>query len=970
MRGLDTMMPSADTVSFLLNLALAGSLVCIVGLLTTRLCRRCSTPVRHGVLVWTLMLVLASPGAVWLAQRNGLTLMHVAVSNAANLPDAFGTLMVDAGSSDETPLCGRISCEIQRGAGNEDSESLPERNQDFPKDSPHPNPLPKREGTHAEMLHANPPPKGEGVGETASSQKKLSVTSTGTVSKQERSSAAAWWQWAGGLAVLLWATGTIVNLLRLGWGYVALIRFCRRLDPLSGEIGKENSPLRLERPEGRLASEETVPFSALMQRTADAVGLRKMPPAYLSRLTGVPMSIGLWRPAIVMPEAMAWKSDEGQLQAVLLHEMAHIARRDHWVGVGQRIAAVLFWWNPLVHQTCGNISELREEICDNHVLRVQGEGQRFARILVDLAARVTQAPLLPSTVGVLEPKLAGLAGRVSRLLNKEHSMETQMNLMSKLLVFACSLVLLIGMATVGGLRLANSEAATGSSPAAIAQATSNQNHSQDGITALTKAVDLPVAISGVDEQIPVAPTSGTSAANEKPGAQPAEKVEKTKESQKQSVPSDLSAIRKELAKKYPALDQEKLTEAAIRGMLQALDDPNADYYSAKELARFEQYTGGTLVGIGVELGKNKDHPVVMNVFTDSPAESAGLRPGDELLQVDGQSVNANIDEVANRISGPAGSVVKLKVHTKDGKDVDLAISRRPIQIPQVCGLWREENRQWRHWLDPDQKLAYARIAGIDKNTPDKTKELIEELKRQGLKGLVLDLRDCPGGLLVKALELAGLFQKDGRLLTVKGKDRETVYDADGKNWLGDFPLVILINGATSSGGELIAGILQERGRAVLVGDRTFGKGTIQGIFPIENGEAIKATVAEMILPSGRKMHRVAGNPAWGVDPDDGFYVPLNAEGQQAVKAARGEFAGGKQSAPAKLTPELIEKKLADPQLAAALKTLSAKVSDGRFAKVGQPLSALTAQHERLRRKREQLMSELKQLDRELGERSK
>ena len=212
------------------------------------------------------------------------------------------------------------------------------------------------------------------------------------------------------------------------------------------------------------------------------------------------MSIGLLRPAIVLPDAMlqrkrgqpllceapegpfrrapteGWsgtapfsaEADEEQLQAVLLHEMAHIARRDHWVGVGQRIAGLLFWWNPLVHGICDEISDLREEICDNHVVLVQGEGQRLARILVGLAARVTTGPLLPSAIGVMEPRLAGLTGRVSRLLDKERNMETRIDFRSMLLLFSCGIAVLTAMATVGGLQLVYAKSA-GNSTARRAQ---------------------------------------------------------------------------------------------------------------------------------------------------------------------------------------------------------------------------------------------------------------------------------------------------------------------------------------------------------------------------------------------------------------------------------------------------------------------------------------------------------------------
>jgi hypothetical protein len=197
-------------------------------------------------------------------------------------------------------------------------------------------------------------------------------------------------------------------------------------------------------------------------------------------------------------------------------------------------------------------------------------------------------------------------------------------------------------------------------------------------------------------------------------------------------------------------------------------------------------------------------------------------------------------------------------------------------------------------------------------------------------------------------------------------ERTFHYDADGAGWVGDFPLVVLINPATVSSGEVIAGALKERGRAVLVGDRTRGKGTVQSLIPIEGGEALKVTCAEMFLPSGRRLQRVDGDPAWGVDPSDGFYVPLTASRAEAAKTARDQFANHGAASPQRLTPEWIEQKLADPQLAAAVRALSAKVSGGEFAKAGQPLTALAAHYEQMRQQRDRLLTQLKRLDRELG----
>ncbi|MEN6557323.1 MAG: M56 family metallopeptidase, partial [Thermoguttaceae bacterium] len=260
-------------------------------------------------------------------------------------------------------------------------------------------------------------------------------TTNPAVAVDKKLSRWAWWRTVVGLAALLWAVGTAVELLRILWGYGVLVRFYRGLEQL------------LSAPEQRL----------LVHQAADAVGLRRLPPVFFSRAVSVPVSVGLFRPAVVLPHAMLCETDDRQLQAVLLHEIAHIARRDHWIGVGQRIATMLFWWNPLVRRVGDDLSDLREEICDNYVVRVQGGGQRLAEVLVDLASHAAMTPLLPSTIGVLEPQSAGLTGRVVRLLDKERTMETRMNLKSKLLVLCCSVAVLAIIATVGGLRLADAQ---------------------------------------------------------------------------------------------------------------------------------------------------------------------------------------------------------------------------------------------------------------------------------------------------------------------------------------------------------------------------------------------------------------------------------------------------------------------------------------------------------------------------------
>jgi beta-lactamase regulating signal transducer with metallopeptidase domain/protocatechuate 3,4-dioxygenase beta subunit len=433
MLALETVMPSADVVAYLVNLAVAVSLVGGVGLLAARVCHYGSAPLPHGILVWTLVLILVSPVAVWLAQQDGLALVRVTVSGQSN---AHEPTIADQPASGVPATAPIQSAEVSATGA-----ATPF----VPADRPFPSQSRLASSAGPDVIASEAPDSPDSSKESRSAEEsRTAVGGAASVSKQPLH--LAWWQVMGSIVALLWAVGTTLGLFRLAWGYAALVRFCCRLDPLMEAREK-----------------------LLVHQAADAVGLRKLPAVYLSRSAGVPMSIGLLRPAIVLPETMPYETDEAQLQAILLHEMAHVARRDPWVGVGQRIAAALFWWNPLVHWTCDGISDLREEICDNHVVLVQGEGQRLARILVDLAARVTTGPFLPSTIGVMEPRLAGLTGRVTRLLDKERSMETRMSFRSKVFLFSCSLAVLTGIGTVGGLRLAHAQPATDAKPAASDQ---------------------------------------------------------------------------------------------------------------------------------------------------------------------------------------------------------------------------------------------------------------------------------------------------------------------------------------------------------------------------------------------------------------------------------------------------------------------------------------------------------------------
>ncbi len=338
--------------------------------------------------------------------------------------------------------------------------------------------------------------------------------------------------------------------------------------------------------------------------------------------------------------------------------------------------------------------------------------------------------------------------------------------------------------------------------------------------------------------------------------------------------------------------------------------------------------------------------IVVHALPGSPAEKAGLRGGDELLQIDRQPVPGKLFEVVLKLRGAAGTLVGVKVRRKDGTEAELAITRGPIQVPALRGLRRTGGDAWQYWIDSDQKLAYMQIAFFNSAAVSQTRELIGKLKQQGLKGLVLDLRDSPGGILAAAVDFVGLFQKEGKLLIVKGRQGDEVYSAKGQSWQGDFPLVVLIDGTTTSAAEVVAGALQEHGRAVLVGDRTFGKGSVQSLISVDGGETPEGDHGHH-GPARRPAIAARGRNDLGHRPERRLLrPPFRREAKQAARSARQHRDSSEAVASAKLSSDAIASELADVQLAAAVKTLSAKVCGGEFVKVGhafnrgyRPLSA-------------------------------
>jgi carboxyl-terminal processing protease len=439
----------------------------------------------------------------------------------------------------------------------------------------------------------------------------------------------------------------------------------------------------------------------------------------------------------------------------------------------------------------------------------------------------------------------------------------------------------------------------------------------------------------------------------------------------------IAEVRKKLQENYVApLDEKQLTRDAIRSLLKSLKDPYTAYLPAEELDRYESEVKGAFAGIGAQLKTVDQRVMVVTPLEDSPALKAGIRPGDVIEAIDGHKAPGDVQTAVKLILGKPGTQVKLKVVHADGVVEDLTITRAQLQLLSLHGFRRDGAGHWVYWLDPQQKIGYVQIAQFNSRTASDLRKVLQGLQKDGMKGLLLDLRFCPGGLLDQALSTCKLFLARGTILTTRGSNKEEKsWSADGKDTLGDFPLVVLLNEQTASAAEIVAGALRDHNRAVLVGSRSFGKGSVQALVALNEGGALRLTTAYHYLPSGRNIHRRPGAKTWGVDPTDGYYIPmpamqLAALSQDAQQRALIHLKKEDQpKLPARMTPQLLEEKHADPQLAGALRTMVAKLTGGEFIKVGKSAAYLQEQMEKLetlRQRREALVRNLVELTADPG----
>lgn len=350
------------------------------------------------------------------------------------------------------------------------------------------------------------------------------------------------------------------------------------------------------------------------------------------------------------------------------------------------------------------------------------------------------------------------------------------------------------------------------------------------------------------------------------------------------------------------LKQPKDADAAMALMLHSLDQ-HSTYIDPETKRTFDIQTQQQFIGVGIQIVKDveSDFIRVTTPIRGSPAYKAGVKKDDLLIKVvnytdkDGKELpepketstkGMTSTEVVKLILGKRGTKVKLIFlrEFEDGKrEVAFDLLRGQVQVETVFGVKRKDDDNWDYWLDKENKIAYVRLSQFAMNTTSDLRRAMRELTSQGMKGLVLDLRFNPGGYLSAAVEISDLFIEDGAIVSIRPRDssQERVYKASSRNTLLGFPIVVLVNGGSASASEIVSACLQDQQRAIVMGERSFGKGSVQNIREVDVGDGpaeLKLTIASFWRPSGKNLNRfpnMKDADEWGVTPNEGYLIKLD-----------------------------------------------------------------------------------------------
>ena len=318
-----------------------------------------------------------------------------------------------------------------------------------------------------------------------------------------------------------------------------------------------------------------------------------------------------------------------------------------------------------------------------------------------------------------------------------------------------------------------------------------------------------------------------------------------------------------------SLDTETLIRGAIMGMVEALDDPHTAYLDAETYQLSLEDLEGKFEGIGASVGVRDEQIIIIAPIADSPADMAGIKAGDILLEIDGQStLGMSLAEAVLKVRGPGGTAVTLLVlHEGETEPEEITIVRDEIEVPSVN-------------FEMMGDIAYIKIIHFSDRTAEELSPVLESITQQAASGIIIDLRGNPGGYLDAVIDVAGFFLEEGVVVSmVDNEGQHTSYSVKPNEMVTNLPLVVLVDGSSASGSEVLAGALQDYGRATIAGGVTFGKGSVNVLHQLEDGSGLYITISRWLTPDGRLIE------------GEGLYPDYELEGEDAIQWAI-DFLGG------------------------------------------------------------------------------
>lgn len=339
---------------------------------------------------------------------------------------------------------------------------------------------------------------------------------------------------------------------------------------------------------------------------------------------------------------------------------------------------------------------------------------------------------------------------------------------------------------------------------------------------------------------------------------------------------------------YFDTDDESLQDGVYKGLLEALDDPYAEYYTAEEYAKLQEDDSGEYAGIGVTVSKDEDTGYVraINILDGAPAEKVDIQPDDIIVQIDDYEISTDddLDYLVSLIRGEEGTDVTLKIYREKDKDYhDVTITREIVEYSTVSSFMI------------DDSIGYVRITQFIDNTDEDFEEAVEALKKEGMQALMIDVRSDPGGMLTTVVNICDYLLPEGTIVSIKNKAGETEkeYTSTDEKSL-DMPMVVLTNEYSASASEILTAALKENGAATIVGTNTYGKGIVQSVIPLGDGTAVKLTTEKYFTPDGNDIHKKGVAPDVEVElPDDYTYEDFQKEGdsqyQKGIEVLKGKL---------------------------------------------------------------------------------